>query len=324
MPGYRVHTMPGAFPMLENFHALLSSQPVLRVGLLCVLILTVIGIIDHVTGKEAGLAFFYLVPVGIATWYLSPATAYFLAVAAASIWLLVEYTSGQSYSHPAIAYWNAAVRLSFFALTVYLMSKIRVLLETQTSLAQLDGLTGLLNARKFRLTSTPVFGLSRRHGHSTALGYIDIDGFKGVNDSLGHGAGDDVLKAVGCALIRRLRASDIGARLGGDEFAILLPETTMLGARSFFTELHAGLVDLAIRNQWPIGFSIGVVVFPFPPESSDEAIRHADHLMYKVKHSDSKSIMFSEFDAGTDRTDPLVVTAALRRDAVKPQDRSMC
>lgn len=217
---------------------------------------------------------------------------------AASISLVVDHTSGHTYSHPAIGYWDAAVRLSFFVITAHLISTIRLLVETQTLLAQLDGLTGLKNARSFGQACTSVFDLSRRHGHTTALGYIDIDGFKGVNDSLGHSVGDEVLKAVGSTLAKRLRASDIGARLGGDEFAILLPETAMPGARSFFTGLRTDLDNLAICNKWPIGFSIGVAVFLSSPESSDEAIRQADELMYKVKHSGMNSIQFAEFGLG--------------------------
>lgn len=295
--------------MLDKVHAFLSSQPVLRVGVLCVLLLILVGIVDHLTGYETAWALFYLVPVGMAAWYLSRRTAFSLAVAAAFVWLVVNLTSGQIYSHPAIAYWNATVRLSFFVLTVYLMSKIRILLEIQTSLARQDSLTGLLNARTFGQTCASVFDLSRRHGHSSALGYIDVDGFKGVNDLFGHSVGDDVLKAVGAALSRRLRSSDIGARLGGDEFAILLPETTLPGAHSFFNELHAALGKLASRNQWPIGFSIGVAVFHFPPKSPDDAIRHADDLMYKVKHSNLNSVLFAEIHADAEPTDSIVTAS---------------
>lgn len=294
--------------MLDHIHALLSSQSAFRVGLLCALILLVIGVIDQLTGNEIALALFYLIPVGIAAWYLSRRVAFLMALAAAIVWLLVDHTSGRSYSHPAIAFWNALVRLSFFALTVYLMSIIRKLLETQTELAQMDSLTGLHNARSFGQESVSVFDISRRHGHSTALGYIDIDGFKGVNDSFGHSAGDEILKAVGCALTKRLRVSDLGARLGGDEFAILLPETSMLGARSFFKDLHKALVNLAESNNWPIGFSVGVAVFPVPPLNSDEAIRLADDLMYKVKRSERNSVLFSEFDAGAENNVKTVKT----------------
>ncbi|MBL3559086.1 MULTISPECIES: GGDEF domain-containing protein [Marinobacter] len=281
--------------MLDKDHLILSSQPPLRVSLLCALILIVVGITDYLTGYEIAFSLFYLAPVGIAAWCLSRPMAIFVALLAAFMWLLVDYTSGYPYSHPAITYWNAAVRLSFFVLTAYLISTIRLLLETQTSLAQLDGLTGLMNGRTFAQACSSVFNLSRRHGHTTTLGYMDIDGFKGVNDSLGHTVGDEVLKAVGNTLAIRLRGSDMGARLGGDEFAILLPETTMAGARSFFTELHTELVNLAVRNNWPIGFSLGVAVFRSPPGSSNEAVRQADELMYKVKRSGTNSIQFAEF-----------------------------
>ncbi|WP_291994222.1 GGDEF domain-containing protein [Candidatus Accumulibacter sp. ACC003] len=162
-------------------------------------------------------------------------------------------------------------------------------------LAQEDGLTGLLNARTFRQRCDAIFMLAKRHGRPLALGYLDLDGFKGVNDSFGHAVGDEVLKAVASALSKRLRASDLGSRLGGDEFAVLLPETDLAGARTFFTELHESLVKLAGTNSWPVGFSIGVAVFHHARANPDDALRYADGLMYKVKNSGKNNIFFEEY-----------------------------
>ncbi|HSH70401.1 MAG TPA: GGDEF domain-containing protein, partial [Deferrisomatales bacterium] len=170
-------------------------------------------------------------------------------------------------------------------------------LDLQEVLAQRDGLTGIMNARAFKQSCDSSFDLASRHGRPLALGYLDLDGFKGVNDSLGHSVGDQVLKAVATALTERLRASDFCARLGGDEFAILLPETDLSGAQKLFTSLRENLSDVASRNRWPVGFSIGVAVFHSPTAHADEAIRCADGLMYKVKNSGKNNILFEEYSS---------------------------
>ena len=159
----------------------------------------------------------------------------------------------------------------------------------------MDGLTGLMNANTFKLRCSNHLLQASRHDRTLALGYFDLDGFKGINDKLGHNVGDEVLRAIGTLLKTRLRAYDIGARLGGDEFVILLPDTEYSGAQTFFQQIHYSLLKLASTNHWPLGVSVGVAVFLPPPASPEEAIQIADTPMYKVKHSGKNSILFEEF-----------------------------
>jgi len=253
-----------------------------------------IGGVDHITGYEISFSIFYLVPVGISARYLGKIWAYSICVLSALTWLTVELASGHPYSHQLIPFWNALVRFGFFIAVSLLISNTQQLLKTQQALAQLDGMTGLLNARAFKQSCTAIFELASRHQHPLAIGYIDLDGFKSVNDTLGHSMGDEILKQVAAVLAGRLRKSDLCARLGGDEFAILLPETNLDGARSYFYGLHTSLMALATVHQWPIGFSIGIAVFTAPQASPDEAIRKADNLMYQVKRSGKNNVLFAE------------------------------
>lgn len=254
-----------------------------------------IGIFDHITGYELSFSIFYLLPVCSSAWYLNKPAAVIASVLSSATWLLVDFTSGTPYTNQAIPFWNAAVRLGFFLVVALLILRLRLHFNLQNSFAQNDGLTGIMNARAFKQACVSIFDLAHRHGRPLTLGYIDLDGFKAINDSLGHSVGDEVLKAVAATLRSRLRTSDIAARLGGDEFSILLPETSITGARTFFTELHNSLLALATNKNWPVGFSIGVAVFHLPAESPDEAIRCADNLMYQVKHSGKNNIQFAEF-----------------------------
>lgn len=236
--------------MLQAVHRFLSGQSQTRISLGALILVAVIGATDHVTGYELS----------------------------ASTWLLVDYTSGHAYSYFAIPFWNAGVCLGIFLIVAHLLSNLK------SALAQQDGLTGITNARTFRQRDELLAHLAIRHGRPLTLGYVDLDGFKGVNDNLGHEVGDRVLRAVAAELSRRLRTSDIVGRLGGDEFALLLTETDLNGARTLFADVRKRLLAVAVRNRWPVGFSIGVAVFRPPPESVEEALKHADALMYKAKH----------------------------------------
>ncbi len=281
--------------MLKETDAVLSSLSPAVLAALSLLLVAFVGAIDYVSGFEISFSVFYLIPVGFGTWYLGKQFGIFICLVSAATWLAVDYASGHVYSRMAILFWNSAVRLAFFLVVSDLLQRLKRALETLSSLAQNDALTGLMNSRAFKQRCNLHFELASRNGQPLAVGYVDLDGFKGINDSLGHRAGDQVLVAVADTMAKRLRGSDLGARLGGDEFSILLPDTELAGAEVFFSGLHESLLELASLNHWPIGFSIGVAVFHKPIAGIDEAIHCADALMYKVKNSGKNRVIFEEY-----------------------------
>jgi diguanylate cyclase (GGDEF)-like protein len=258
-------------------------------------LVAIIGLIDHLTGYELAFSIFYAIPIGISSWYVGNRPGIAVCIVSGITWLAVDFTSAHPYSHPAIPFWNMGVRVAFFIVLAHLLARLRSALELQSALAQQDGLTGIMNARAFRRQCEFVTRLAARHKHTIALGYLDLDDFKGVNDTLGHGVGDYVLTVVASELASRLRASDFVGRLGGDEFAVLLSKTDLAGARIVFSTMRERLVDLAARNGWPIGFSIGVAVFHSLPASADDALRCADELMYRVKSTGKNNILIEEY-----------------------------
>jgi diguanylate cyclase (GGDEF)-like protein len=120
-----------------------------------------------------------------------------------------------------------------------------------------DALTGLPNRRAYEERLRHEFSRSRRHGHPLALCLLDLDGFKSINDDLGHPAGDQILRAVAAA-IRAGRGAGEGFRIGGDEFAILLPETTARGAIDGLQRLVDGLGLAEVEGLDQIGVSYGI------------------------------------------------------------------
>jgi diguanylate cyclase (GGDEF)-like protein len=287
--------------MLNAVDNILSSLPRHWIALLALLLIGLVGAIDYLAGYELSLFIFYLIPVGLASWYLNRPFGLLISVIAASTCLLADFFSGHTYSNMFILYWTASVRFSFFIIISYLLGNIHVILDLQSSLARKDGLTGLNNARAFKLMCAPIMEISKRNKHSMALGYIDLDGFKGINDRMGHSVGDQVLREIGNAIGLSLRTSDIGARMGGDEFCVLLPETDSPGAQIYFNRLKQSLDDLATRNQWPVSFSMGIAVLDSFEGDIDEAIHYADELMYQIKHSGKNNIALNEYRSVSNR-----------------------
>jgi diguanylate cyclase (GGDEF)-like protein len=124
---------------------------------------------------------------------------------------------------------------------------------------------------------------ARRLRHPLTIVHFDLDGFKAINDRLGHSEGDAVLRAAAEATGYGLRATDTVARLGGDEFAVLLPETGAVAARATVEKIQTALEAEMRKHEWPVTFSLGVLTCVDPPANSDELIRLVDALTYAAK-----------------------------------------
>ncbi|OAN47929.1 ammonium transporter [Magnetospirillum moscoviense] len=161
-------------------------------------------------------------------------------------------------------------------------------LERLNQLATTDPLTGLPNRRAFFDNVRRDLAAARRNDRAGALMYLDLDGFKAVNDGLGHEAGDQLLRQVAMRLSAVLRESDVLARLGGDEFALLLSDIRSADAAEHVAEKVVGLVhepfELA-QGQALIGVSVGIALFGGADQVEDvEAVlQRADHAMYDAK-----------------------------------------
>ncbi|HEX4668567.1 MAG TPA: GGDEF domain-containing protein, partial [Solirubrobacterales bacterium] len=130
-------------------------------------------------------------------------------------------------------------------------------------LADHDSLTGLLDRRRFRSELDQYVSFSARYGGQGAVMIIDIDGLKGVNDSLGHHAGDNLIRQIAGILRERVRTTDIVARLSGDEFAVLMPQTETEGALQLGEDLRAQVAECArpTPETDPVTISVGITMF---------------------------------------------------------------
>ncbi|MFG0257815.1 MAG: diguanylate cyclase [Phycisphaerales bacterium JB043] len=163
------------------------------------------------------------------------------------------------------------------------------------ALATTDTLTGLANRRNLTQKLHTLFADSMRYGHDLSCLMLDLDGFKGINDSLGHATGDAVLVQVGKIIDEQIRASDVGARYGGDEFVILLPHTSAKTAAELAFRVR-NTFQRRLRRIVPsnlhAGISIGVSSMRLStPATPAEMLQHADSALYAAKAVTSGGVM---------------------------------
>jgi diguanylate cyclase (GGDEF)-like protein len=152
-----------------------------------------------------------------------------------------------------------------------------------TARAELDPLLDILNRRGFERELARSISYVKRYGTAAALVFIDLDGFKAINDEYGHAAGDALLKAVARELTAHVRGSDVVARLGGDEFAVLLWNVSETQAAAKARELEMTIAAARAGDaQYSVGASAGVV--PLSGNATPGAISDAaDKAMYARK-----------------------------------------
>ena len=263
------------------------------VFLLGLLAVSAIGVLDWATGVEIRIYPFYFVPVSFVCGRLGRRAGLAFAVLSAVVWEASNAAAGMDRVSFFVLVWNTGVQLLSFLTVALLMAELRTRLEHERSLSRTDSLTGLANAEALRERAELEVHRARRWRRPLTLAYADLDNFKAVNDTLGHAAGDDVLRVAAAALRSGLRSTDLAARVGGDEFVLLLPETDREGARTVLEGARDRLDREMRRNGWPVTASIGSVTTDFPRDAAD-LLKQADVLMYEVKRSGKGSVRLAD------------------------------
>jgi len=166
-------------------------------------------------------------------------------------------------------------------------------------LAQHDTLTGLPNRLLLNERLGWALALSSRYGRRLAVLFLDLDRFKEINDSLGHGIGDQVLRQISDRLVRCVRSSDTVSRIGGDEFVILLSEIenekdATICAEKIVAAIAAPL-KIALHELHP-AVSIGIGIYPRDGEDAETLIKNADTAMYNAKADGQKKYQLFKQD----------------------------
>jgi len=162
-------------------------------------------------------------------------------------------------------------------------------------IAQQDALTGVYNRLYFNQHLENCIDLARRFNYKIALFFIDLDGFKSLNDTLGHDAGDFVLKSVATDLSGTIRDSDIVARIGGDEFVVVMsPLSNEYKERGFGLRLLEAISHRRTfeKQDIVVSASIGGAIYPDDANTVEQLMKCADKAMYTVKNSSKNNVKF--------------------------------
>jgi diguanylate cyclase (GGDEF)-like protein/PAS domain S-box-containing protein len=161
--------------------------------------------------------------------------------------------------------------------------------------AQHDRLTGLPNRILLNDRISQAITAAQRHLKQVAVLFLDIDGFKHINDSLGHPVGDQLLQSIGQRLLECARSVDTVSRQGGDEFVVLLPELTHPSAASLMAgRMLRAIADLHVvgKHELHVTASIGISIFPDDGLNAETLIKNADTAMYQAKENGRRRYQF--------------------------------
>ena len=184
--------------------------------------------------------------------------------------------------------------------------RFRLVLQELEKRTQTDPLTGLMNRRHFAEQFSYMFSRARERGADMACIMIDIDHFKVVNDTFGHGVGDNVIAFVGQLLRASVWLTDLRARYGGDEFVVVMQDTSAEEARAVAERIRqlfvreagtmAGLGRCKVKKgdqKIKVGLSMGVATMAVHhPESAAELLRLADTALYQAKHAGRNRVVY--------------------------------
>jgi diguanylate cyclase (GGDEF)-like protein len=154
-----------------------------------------------------------------------------------------------------------------------------------------DDVTGLYNRRFFGIRLEEEISRYRRFNHPVSVVMMDLDGFKAVNDTLGHAVGDETLREVAQILLKHSRGINVVCRYGGDEFAILLVETSKAGASLYGDRIRHVIAGYPFSHRQPLTASIGIASLPDDEAStSEDLVRAADEALYIAKRAGKNQV----------------------------------
>ncbi len=260
-------------------------------------------------GSEPGMAplvaAMFLLPVLTAGSLAGGGPALLFALAAIAVsafaWLsgrpeILSLSGGLNGMRGAIFLFSLSVAVLATAGILHILSRqmqgtidtLRDQADRMTRLAHTDALTGLANRRQLIQQLEREFARARRYRRPLSLLYLDLDGFKEINDRFGHLFGDDLLRGAARSMQSILRATDLLARIGGDEFAVLLPETNLEGAKKVSAKLSRALAAYS-RHLGPavpeLTFCAGVAKMRDEDETVDDILARADEAQYLAKET---------------------------------------
>lgn len=208
----------------------------------------------------------------------------------------------------------------------FLLGSVSQLNSKIVHMATFDLLTGLPNRWTLMERIKHTIVISKHHHNMFAVFFMDLDGFKAINDSLGHSAGDEILSTFAQRLLQCVRSGDTVARLGSDEFVVLLDNLASSEAAAEMAEsvLYRMRTDLSINQQsLQVTPSIGISIFPQDGETAEILLKNADTAMYEAKRGGRSTYRFFETSMNEAAVRALQIQSVLY-EAIKVGNFSLC
>jgi diguanylate cyclase (GGDEF)-like protein len=229
------------------------------------------GLADFATGDALWFGPIYLLIICVPAWTLGWREAALTSAACLAVSLAANGLEAYPLGRTAIA-WNMAMRILALTIIIVLMSGTRRSHDREWNRARSDPLTGLVNEQAFYDNAT-----------AGILAYVDLDGFKQINDRHGHAAGDEALQAFASGVRDLIRSGDVFARIGGDEFLLFLPVDSESEGYGLAKTLHLRMN--CMQTPFALGCSIGALVLNLSETAIYKGhVGLADQLMYEAKN----------------------------------------
>jgi diguanylate cyclase (GGDEF)-like protein len=264
------------------------------------LLLAAVAAVAYLEASVAGtidLRLLYFLIVLCAAILLPRSLAMMVAAAVAVI------STGLSGSQGTVLAINGVTHLLMYGYAALLTNNWEQERRRLLRMSRIDDLTGLYNLRALKEQLPVWLGPAARTGRRMTVMMMDIDGFKSVNDRLGHGTGNELLREVANLLRFAVRVGDEPFRFGGDEFVLLLADADSQGAMVVATriqEIYRSMGQTLRGTDVDVSFSIGMAVFPEDGATPDDLLAHADQALLGAKRTGEGKIM--RYRLGRDKT----------------------
>ena len=263
--------------------------------------LAAVTLLDFLSGIQMALMFLYLTVAGLAAWTFGERKGLMFGLLVALSGAAVRHVQmAANPAHmltPPMEIWSTVARILTSSLVVVLVSGMRGAIQLEQWRASTDGLTGVLNKTSFHARMIETLTAARGTPRGFILCYMDLDGFKQVNDRHGHSAGDDILRIFAQAAVDAIRQGDLFARIGGDEFVALLAIPHRDDGDHIAALVHRRISTILARTGLPVSCSMGALIATADElEPLEAAVQLADSLMYEVKKSGKDALRIGRID----------------------------
>ncbi len=270
----------------------LSARHRVIVGLFALVLANFLAYFDLVRRADLNFSYLYLLPIFLASWFVSRNMGIAVALWASVMWFAGELILDRSYADAAIPAWNLLTRVGALVVCAAMLAQLRAKFSELSRLAARDFLTGLPNGHAFyELAANEIKQVSS--AEPLTLATIFVNGVQMVNYRFGYPAGDQMLCTIAHTIQQQVPRPELVGRMGGTSFSVLLPNTTSDHANLILQKVHEALDLQRSKFSHPLTFFFSAVACANAPKTLAELLYQADTQMERIKSSAKDQIQIT-------------------------------